>query len=146
MQRQSEVFPPPGLGEDTQDTQAIFCTIWIRGQVNRRAPIILKTYYHSRSLFTHKYLPCPTCLLFRGLRAYFINVYYPGPLAWGFAPYFRPACTRLKRKCSTTGQIYPRKDGLLSQNRTLRHVHAHLGALGPSWLQCWSVREPPSPR
>jgi hypothetical protein len=51
MHRQTERFSSPGLGGETQ---SIFCAVWIRGQINRRAFIILKAYYHSRSLFTHK--------------------------------------------------------------------------------------------
>jgi hypothetical protein len=61
------VLPSPGLNGDTQAT---FSTVWIRGQINKRAASILKTYCYSRSLFTHEH-PVMRAYLPHGLRAYF---------------------------------------------------------------------------
>jgi hypothetical protein len=99
-----------------------------------------KMYYYIRSLSTKKHPAA--CFADYGPVVIYI---LPGPLAWGFSPYFRPACTRVKRRCSTTGQIHQRRHKLLSCNRTLGLLHTHVEALGPSRLHV-GVREPSLPR
>lgn len=69
-------------------------------------------------------------------------IYYPGRLLGALLRTSGPACTRVKRRCSTTGQIHQRRHKLLSCKSTLGLPHTHVEALG----SCRSVREPSLPR
>jgi hypothetical protein len=98
-------------------------------------------HYYIRSLSTQKHPVA--CFADYGPVVIYI---LPGPLAWGFSPYFRPACTRVKRRCSTTGQIHQRRHKRLSCKRTLGLLHTSCRSTRPKPATCGSVREPSLPR